>query len=315
MIPYFHVPALIFIVLFISGIFSYGCSENTKPGIDGDADTITDSEIDNENEPITCNGFEQLCDRSYSDVVYATTHNSMSNKDAHWVSPNQIHGIPQQLQDGIRGFMLDTHYDEENNNALSLCHGDCMFGKIDLVEALGYFKTFLDTNPNEVLTLITESYISADDTAGAFKDSGLDSYVFTPPEDMLHWPTLRQMIENHTNVVVFDHDGSDKYKWYLKQDKYCWETPWHNTSTDDFDCSVLRGNVDNDLLIINHFLYGAMDLASADLSKEANSNPLLINRRNKCKNETGQLPNFITVNHYSIGNIFDAVDTLNGVDK
>ena len=55
-----------------------------------------------------CNGHEELCERPYDQVSYAMTHNAMSNAAAGWVLPNQSFGITRQLQDGIRGLMLDT---------------------------------------------------------------------------------------------------------------------------------------------------------------------------------------------------------------
>jgi len=72
-----------------------------------------------------CNGHEELCDRAFDQVAYAMTHNAMSNAEAGWVLPNQNFGITRQLNDGIRGMMLDT-YDEDGE--LFLCHLICLAG-------------------------------------------------------------------------------------------------------------------------------------------------------------------------------------------
>jgi hypothetical protein len=59
----------------------------------------------------TCNGSPGLCDRTLDQVVFATTHNSMGAPDqAGWMFPNQGAGLRRQLEDGIRGFMIDVHY-------------------------------------------------------------------------------------------------------------------------------------------------------------------------------------------------------------
>lgn len=58
-----------------------------------------------------CNGHPELCDRTFDQVALATTHNSMSAGDiADWMFPNQEKGIRAQLEDGVRGFLVDIHY-------------------------------------------------------------------------------------------------------------------------------------------------------------------------------------------------------------
>lgn len=64
-------------------------------------------------EMLTCNGYRELCDRPLNRVVFPTTHNSMSAADIpNWMFPNQERSIPEQLEDGIRGFLVDIHYGE-----------------------------------------------------------------------------------------------------------------------------------------------------------------------------------------------------------
>ncbi|MCI0617803.1 hypothetical protein L0244_32930, partial [bacterium] len=58
-----------------------------------------------------CNGYHELCDRRFNEVVLPATHNSMSAADIpNWMFSEQERNIPQQLQDGIRGFLIDAHY-------------------------------------------------------------------------------------------------------------------------------------------------------------------------------------------------------------
>ena len=62
-------------------------------------------------QPITrCNGHAALCDRPLDEVVLAATHNSMSVPLPGWVSAEQERPIGGQLEDGIHGLLLDTHY-------------------------------------------------------------------------------------------------------------------------------------------------------------------------------------------------------------
>ena len=62
--------------------------------------------------PVTvCNGHEALCGRRVNEVTFAGTHNSMSAGDERgWYFPAQRGGLRQQLDDGIRALLIDTHY-------------------------------------------------------------------------------------------------------------------------------------------------------------------------------------------------------------
>ncbi len=56
-----------------------------------------------------CNGGATLCDRPLDEIVFAGTHNAMGAADVPgWMFPNHQAGIPTQLRDGIRAFMLDV---------------------------------------------------------------------------------------------------------------------------------------------------------------------------------------------------------------
>ena len=62
-------------------------------------------------QPVTaCNGAAALCDRPLDEVVMPATHNSMSVPLPGWYSAEQERPIGGQLEDGIRGLLLDTHY-------------------------------------------------------------------------------------------------------------------------------------------------------------------------------------------------------------
>jgi hypothetical protein len=61
--------------------------------------------------PGTCNGYAALCNRPLNDVAFATTHNSFASVTIpSWLFGQQDGTIQQQLNDGIRGLMIDTYY-------------------------------------------------------------------------------------------------------------------------------------------------------------------------------------------------------------
>jgi hypothetical protein len=64
----------------------------------------------------TCNGYAALCDKTLPEVVLPATHNAMSAPLPGWFSSEQERGIGGQLDDGIRGLLLDTHYGDKLSN-------------------------------------------------------------------------------------------------------------------------------------------------------------------------------------------------------
>jgi hypothetical protein len=61
--------------------------------------------------PLACNGYAALCNRPLNDVAFAATHNSMASVTIpSWLFGQQDGTIEQQLNDGIRGLLIDTYY-------------------------------------------------------------------------------------------------------------------------------------------------------------------------------------------------------------
>jgi hypothetical protein len=60
--------------------------------------------------PDACNGSLSLCSRSLENVALPATHNSMSAPLPGWFASQQDRPIADQLHDGIRGLLIDTHY-------------------------------------------------------------------------------------------------------------------------------------------------------------------------------------------------------------
>ena len=57
-----------------------------------------------------CNGHRQLCDRPIDELVLPATHNAMSVPLPGWFAAEQDAPIADQLEDGVRGLLIDTHY-------------------------------------------------------------------------------------------------------------------------------------------------------------------------------------------------------------
>ncbi len=273
----------------------------------------TESDVPPTSEP-ACNGAPDLCARPYDFAVYVTTHNAMSNSAQGWVAPNQAWTIVDQLDAGVRALMLDLHLwdnDETEPQSPWLCHGECVLGNWRLSEALAELRDWLLTNPREVVTLILENYVPGNDVIVAFEDAGLGSLLHEhAPGDP--WPTLGRMIDDGRRLVVLADDlkGGDA-PWFLHMWTYAWETHWSATTPDDLTCTPNRGDPDNDLFILNHFLTDPF--ATPKLAGQVNFNPFLLDRALTCRADSGRQPNFVTVDFCDVGDVFDAVATLNAV--
>lgn len=269
-----------------------------------------------------CNGQQSLCTRSYDQVRYVTTHNAMSSSADAWIRPNQNLDVPAQLQEGVRGLMLDTYRAGSMNDfgqpqvpdadpdASFLCHALCALGKQPVAEGLEEIREFLDENPGEVITLIIESYLSHDLTADAFDAAGLTPYTYVHTGSA--WPALGQMIDAGTRVVVLQDRAVDAtYPWLMNVWSHAFETHFSAATPEDFSCDVNRGTVSNDLFIFNHFL--TVVFGAPELAEQVNYNPLLVDRINECEAAHATPANFVTVDFVDIGDAVSAVKTLNDI--
>jgi hypothetical protein len=98
---------------------------------------------------------------------------------------------------------------------------------------LSTVKTWLDNNPDEVITLllVNSDGIAPPVWAQSYTDSGLSKYVYTPanvPIAYSEWPTLREMINAGTRVVSFLAQNADvsSVPYLIDEFTNIWETPY-----------------------------------------------------------------------------------------
>jgi hypothetical protein len=256
--------------------------------------------------PPECNGTLELCGLRYDEVSFATTHNAMSNAADMWDHPNQNLGIVRQLDDGIRGLMLDIH---EWGDDVLLCHGLCPLGSLPLNDGLARIGHYLHDHRGEVVTIIFESKVPAVRVAEAFRATGLDDLVHTQVPGA-PWPTLRELIDADERLIVLtDDDGGGAYPWYMDVWAHATENPYSAATVDELSCAPNRGDPTNPLFIFNHFLTDTF--AIPDQADAMNANPFLIDRARTCMTARGHQPNFVTVDFYDQGDVLAAVAELN----
>jgi len=257
-----------------------------------------------------CNGYESLCDKPYDEVAYLTTHNAYNAIEDSFMLANQTYGITQQLNDGVRGLMIDV-YDEDG--VLVVYHGFEILGSVPLVDNLLEIKDFLIDNPNEIVTIILECYTTADAIEQVLAEAELSSFLYTKNDD---WATLREMIDTNQRLVIFTdvNDASPTQNWYHYVWDHAVETHYSVNDTIEMVCDYNRGNAWNDLFIFNHFItHAAFGTGLPVESEIANSNPFFLNRILECQEVHDKFPNFITVDFYEKGDALQVVNILNGV--
>ena len=260
-----------------------------------------------------CNGYESLCFKKYDEVAYLTTHNAYSSFEAGFYLPNQNFNITSQLNDGVRAFMLDVY---SENDQLVLYHGVSQLGSSLFSDVLNEFKTFIDDNPNEVITLILEDYSSIIELSDALFTSGIIQDLYEHDE-VIGWPTLQEMIDLDNRIVLFsDNEVQNPPSWFHFLWEHAVETHFSNASIDEFSCDFNRGNSQNDLFILNHFItnyelvLGNLELYNQQV-QQINSNPYFIDRVYDCESQKNKFPNFITVDFYDVGDCLEVVNILN----
>jgi hypothetical protein len=314
-----------------------------------------------------CNGYAKLCDRTLEDVSFPAAHNAMSAAELPgWYAPNQRRGIQRQLRDGVRAFLIDSHYgvkrssgpvltdlsreDESKVNegvqqqlgpegarrfrslqaqyanrggkakqGVYLCHVVCELGSIELTKALGWFKTFLDTHPDEVVILFIEDVASPEDTAEAFEESGILRYAYGHRAGR-PFPTLRSMIESDRRLFVMaERDGGQgEYPWYHEGFELAQENPYtfHSVAElRDFDyaCSPNRGDGSNSLFQLNHWIEKVP--RSPDTAAKVNDFEFLKRGARECERRRGLQPNIVAVDYYDQGDLEEVTRVLNGIPR
>lgn len=268
--------------------------------------------------PSACNGFSEFCSLKYAEATFATTHNANVSQAYQITFLNQTKSLTQQLDDGIRALMLDIDYNLFK--VPTLCHGNdkCSLGWLSTKSGFGEIKTWLDKNPNEVVTLIFESYVEADDLQSSLNDAGLMDYAYVPKNiSTPSWDdTLGDMISSGKRLVIFTVQGSDYRKnfyannakfmaagllngnYYIRQSAYSGdlEGKWSCDCVDGRKCD----NPITQLYVANHFVPGPVGTGDITNAGFVNRTPSVLTHAESCNKKIGRT-NFIAVDFYETG--------------
>lgn len=282
-----------------------------------------------------CNGHVELCDKRIDEIVFPGSHNAMSSTELGWDLALQSGDIIAQLDHGIRALLIDTHYWDDSGTveggedtaaavvieaALAestpqpgtwLCHGFCALGATNLEAALADIGLWLDANPREVLMIVVQDEISTADTLQAFEAGALAGIVHNHRPGTA-WPTLAKLIADNERVLVYAENEGEPESWYQNVwDSAFTETPFTFALRSDFNCDPNRGDPDNPLLLINHWLTTGIPIQES--AAAVNSRDSLLDRVEQCQAERGRLPTILATDFVQTGDLITVVDELNQV--
>ena len=279
-----------------------------------------------------CNGSSEWCERPFNEVAQICTHNAMSSVAEDFVlpSPNQLHDVNTQLDDGVRCLMLDIYWFEEE---AQLCHGVCgPWGMSPLADTLEVISTWLDENTSDVVTIIFQSSVSEErllDSLVAENLAGTDGTLDAKKPLYHHdiaigdpWPTVGEMVENNQRLVLLTDDPDANGDWHLYWPDYAWETPYGDPA---HPCKPGRGDpsqAPNQLFILNHYSLCSTGGCESE-SAMNNTSESISEHAERCRtsakhNPNGQIPTFVNLDHYQVPALmlssepFHAIVEING---
>jgi hypothetical protein len=202
---------------------------------------------------------------------------------------------------------------DESQRSLYFCHGFCELGAYPVVPVLREIRSFLVAHPDEVIIVVIEDTVPPNDLAAAFKEAGLSSLVYKEdPGD--RWPTLRELIERDTRLLVFIESGRPGVTWLRPAFQNFRETPYTFHKIEEFSCRSNRGGEAGQLFQLNHWI-DTTPTPRPSNAAVVNAYAFLLSRAEQCASERHHLPNIIAVDFYQTGDLLSVTDKLNGVGE
>ncbi|KAJ5619769.1 hypothetical protein N7510_003753 [Penicillium lagena] len=289
-----------------------------------------------------CNNSPALCSKSYGEITHLGAHDSpfvYGSATGDSLAANQYYNTTTQLDAGVRLVTAQVH---NSNGEWRLCHTLCELMDAGLLSTwLGNIKTWLDGNPNDVVTvlLVNSDSATASELNAQFQTANITDYAYVPQSSSSapsSWPTLQEMINDGKRLVTFvaSIDASEEAPYLMDEWTYLWETPYDVSTPTNYSCvpnrpPAVAGDTSTALSsdrlpLMNHFLYSeglsfiGVEYPNASYVSTTNAPSggvgNLGSAATKCKSAWGgRQPTFILVDFFNQGPAIDTVDSLNNV--
>lgn len=271
-------------------------------------------------------------DKSFHEYSWVTTHNAYEK-----INQN-MQALPQQLRDGVRGFMIDLYHksDYRPEDQIRVCHTQYFCYGPFRNQLANEFIPFLKQNRNEVVSLFLESYVERSHLKTLFEAvPELADLSFDPANfNTTNWPKLSEMVQRNNRLLLFtgmrkiagDYIVNGKKVVVLFDKDWMAENHWetlgpaasnieaaHNWSCpsrhDDLPVTAPlvspgTGKSWSRLFLMNQF--HTVTKTIFDSGAYDNNLTYLMRRVNNC----GKNPNFIAIDNYRNGDTLPYVQAL-----
>jgi hypothetical protein len=267
----------------------------------------------------------------WTEAAFATTHNSEAlPHDFNAVTipfvgrisipvigkyfANQVHPVRQQLDDGIRGFMLDYG---PRDGALVSTHNN-VFDYGPFTNVLTELRSFLDQNPREVILLNLENtqgkLAPMTPLIEALHTSGL--YAYVPKNSADYTLNMGEMIDRGIRCIVLADGAYDfrpdpgirsrpanpgQVSSSGTQNSF---NPWLGPHSSDCPPQAGVGTP----IVLNHLNVFSGLPGGQTVAAEVNKN--LESHVENCVTELGRNPTMVAVDHYHHSNVVEVCNDL-----
>lgn len=262
---------------------------------------------------------------SYQEVCWLTSHNSFAHPGSDLAIKmqfvhNQTLTISEQLEYGVKSFMIDLWYkNEDDKKEIVIAHAARIFSNRTPLffeqSFLGFLKiieNWLNTHPEDIITIHLESWVgNYEKIIEVIKTAKLYDYLFDLDQNK-NWPTLGEMRKTKKRLVIFSDTGDDKGFGIMPLEERYMETEYDLGKYEGCEMRTdHRAPIHNaDLFVMNHF-YGMPPMINGIITKlippfvyektHVNNYEKMRERICKCRYEIGRWPNFIAVDFVSTG--------------
>ena len=279
-------------------------------------------------------------DRRYSEICWLEAHNAFASSAYRWLYNQQYMSFDEMYEHGVRCFSIDIHWHRygsactTDEREIAMMHGSS--GVLNTVvqrqgppERFGTFVSKLaewlndPDKSRDIITVTLESYIGDKDSLDELWDRyELKDKMYIHPSqnsgsrwnDRARWPTLGELREAGTRLVVFSNKRSDCGNGVNYARSLITSNHWNYGENPDGDVLLYTKGA---LVKFNHIQPNSVNIGSR--YKKFNSYEHLIARsaaymlslEDSGRPLVDSIPNFVYIDHVGIGSAKNLVDKFN----